>query len=69
MVALASGEETTKKILEFQVGIEPTTSVTLVECTNHGATGTPGELGLLTGFFFTQSVPPALRHERVIFLQ
>ena len=26
MVALASGEETTKKILEFQVGIEPTTS-------------------------------------------
>ena len=29
----------------------------------------PGELGCLTGFFFTQSVPPALRPERVIFLQ
>jgi len=69
MVALASGEETTKKISEFQAGIEPTTSATPAECTNHGATGTPGELGLLTGFFFTQSVPPALRHERVIFLQ
>ena len=42
MVALASGEETAKKILEFQVRIEPTTSVTLVDRTNHGATRTPG---------------------------
>lgn len=69
MVALASGEETTKKILEFQVGMEPTTSITPVERTNHGATGTPGEPGRLSRLPPTQSVPPALRHERVIFLQ
>ena len=54
---LATGEGPTERNSEFQVGIEPTTSITPVGCSNHQATRTPGELGWLTGFFFTHSVP------------
>ena len=41
---LATGEGTTQKISASQVGVEPTTSVMPVGCSNHWATGTPGEL-------------------------
>ena len=44
---LSIGEGTTENISEFQVGIEPTTTVTPVKGSSHWATGTPGEGGLL----------------------
>ena len=57
---LVMGEGTIEKISELQVGIEPTTSVTLVGWSNHWATRTPCKIGHLTGFFLTQSVSLAL---------
>lgn len=35
----------TEKISEFQVGSEHTTSIMPVRCSDHWATGTPGDLG------------------------
>lgn len=40
-------KELLKRLLEFKVGIEPMTSVALVECSNQGSTITPVELGHL----------------------
>ena len=51
---LATCEGTTEKISEFLVGIKPTTSVTLVGCSNLLAMRTPSELCRLTRLFFTQ---------------
>ena len=51
---------TYRKISDFQVRIEPTTSKT-PERSNLWVRGTPCELSRLTGFLFTQSVPLAMR--------
>ena len=56
MVAWQWVQELLKMFAEFQVGIEPATCITLFGCANHWAAGTPGGIGRLTAFFFTQSV-------------
>ena len=62
---LAMGEGNAENISEFQVGIGPSTTVKPVKGSNHWATGTPGEGGLLPGFFFRQSVLIVLEGSRM----
>ena len=60
---LATGKRTTEKKSESQAGIEPTTSITPVRCSNHWATGTPDEPGHLSRFLY--SVPLVCRLNNV----
>lgn len=62
MVTMETGEETILSISEFQTGIQPTSSISPLRCSDHWVTRTPGELSRLTGFFFKRSVPLPLRN-------
>ena len=62
MVTMETGEETIVSISEFQTGIQPTSSISPLRCSDHWVTRTPGELSRLTGFFFKRSVPLPLQN-------
>ena len=48
----AKGQLKRNQNLRQESNLQPTTSVTPVGCSNHWATGTPGELGCLSRFLY-----------------